>query len=64
MKTGAPSGTRETSLETSASAARTQPCEAAIPSGPLVPWIAIRRPPSHPEGRLGWVAESASAQQP
>ena len=64
MKTGAPRGTRVTSMETSASAARTQPCEAAIPSGPLVPWIAIRRPPSQPDGSVGWVAESASAQQP
>ena len=64
MKTGVPSGTRLTSAETSASAARTQPWEAAIPSGPVVPWIAIRRPPSQPEGRFGCVAESASAQQP
>ena len=48
MNTGLPSGTLTSSAETSALAARTQPCEAATPSGPLVPWIAIRLPPSHP----------------
>ena len=64
MKTGVPSGTRLTSAETSASAARTQPCEAATPSGPVVPWIAIRLPPSQPEGRFGWVADERQRAAP
>src|SRR5262249_41198277 len=49
---------------TSPLSARIQPWEIATPTGPVVPWMAIRFPPSHPEGRSGWVAVVASAQQP
>ena len=64
MITGDPSRTRSTSALTSSSAARTQPFEAATPSGPVVPWMAIRSPPSQPEGRLSWRAVVATAQHP
>ena len=64
MTTGDPSRTRLTSALTSSFAARTQPCEAAMPSGPVVPWIAIRSPPNQPEGRCGWRAVVATAQHP
>ena len=39
-------------------------CEIAAPRVPEVPWIAIRSPPSQPEGRRVWRAVSATAQQP
>ncbi len=64
MKTGAPSGTVRMSSATLSFAARTQPFEAATPSGPEVPWIAIVRPPNQPDGRFGCVALRATAQQP
>ena len=64
MKTGAPRGTRANSEIMSGSEARRQPCEIAPPIAPGVPWIAIRSPPIHPGGRLGWWPERASTQQP
>ena len=50
----------------SASPARGQPADAAVPMEPgsLVPWTAMRSPPCQPDGRLGWCAESARMQQP
>ena len=65
-KTGAPSGTARRRKRMSASLARGQPAEAAVPiePGSFVPWTAIRSPPRQPEGRLGWWAESARMQQP
>jgi hypothetical protein len=66
MKTWAPRGTLRMSARMSASPACGQPAEDAAPIDPgaFVPWIAIRSPPRHPEGRCGWCAERATMQQP
>ena len=65
-KTGAPRGTLRSRKRMSASPARGQPAEAAVPieAGSFVPWTAMRSPPCHPEGRFGWCADSARMQQP
>jgi hypothetical protein len=64
ITTGVPGPTRRTSASTSGFDALMHPCESAPPSGPVVPWIAIRLPPSQPDGRWDWVALVASAQHP
>ena len=66
METGVPTGTRSIRTCRSASAARRQPAEAAVPivEGASVPWIAIRLPPVQPGGVFGWWPLSARMQQP